>query len=202
MVTMPNILVVRGDFPARDVKELIAAVKANAGKFTYASSGYGSSLHLGAELFKLTTNTDIVHVPYTGSAPAVTALLGGHVDMIFDTMPSIWPSVATGKLRALGVASLARTPAAPELPAIAETLPGFDVTSWEGMLAPTGTPAEVVAKIADEIGRIARDPQFAASMLKLGAIAASSTPPEFSAFINNDYAKWQRVVKEAGIKVE
>jgi tripartite-type tricarboxylate transporter receptor subunit TctC len=122
--------------------------------------------------------------------------------MIFDTMPSIWPSVATGKLRALGVASLARTPAAPELPAIAETLPGFDVTSWEGMLAPTGTPAEVVAKIADEIGRIARDPQFAASMLKLGAIAASSTPPEFSAFINNDYAKWQRVVKEAGIKVE
>jgi len=202
MVTMPNILVVRGDFPARDVKELIAVVKANAGKFTYASSGYGSSLHLGAELFKLTTNTDIVHVPYTGSAPAVTALMGGHVDMIFDTMPSIWPSVATGKLRALGVASLARTPAAPELPAIAETLPGFDVTSWEGMLAPAGTPAEVVAKIADEIRRIARDPKFVESMLKLGAIAASSTPQEFSTFINNDYAKWQRVVKEAGIKVE
>jgi tripartite-type tricarboxylate transporter receptor subunit TctC len=199
MATFPNILVVRGDFPAGNVKELIDAARSNPGKFTYASSGYGSSLHLGAELFKLTTNTDIVHVPYTGSAPAVTALLGGHVDMIFDTMPSIWPSVATGKL---GVASVARTPAAPELPAIAETLPGFDVTSWEGMLAPAGTSADVVAKIADEIGRIARDPQFAASLLKLGAIAASSTPPEFSTFINSDYVKWQRVVKEAGIKVE
>jgi tripartite-type tricarboxylate transporter receptor subunit TctC len=199
MATFPNILVVRGDFRAGNVKELIDAARSNPGKFTYASSGYGSSLHLGAELFKLTTNTDIVHVPYTGSAPAVTALLGGHVDMIFDTMPSIWPSVATGKL---GVASVARTPAAPELPAIAETLPGFDVTSWEGMLAPAGTSADVVAKIADEIGRIARDPQFAASLLKLGAIAASSTPPEFSTFINSDYVKWQRVVKEAGIKVE
>ena len=94
MATFPNILVVRGDFPAGNVKELIDAARSNPGKFTYASSGYGSSLHLGAELFKLTTNTDIVHVPYTGSAPAVTALLGGHVDMIFDTMPSIWPSVA------------------------------------------------------------------------------------------------------------
>ncbi len=202
LATFPNILVVRGDFPAATVKELIEAVKANPGKFTYASSGYGGSPHLAAELFKLTTGSDIVHVPYTGSAPAVTALLGGHVDMIFDTMPSIWPSVQTGKLRALGVASLKRTPAAPEVPAIAETLSGFDVTSWEGLLAPAGTPAEVVAKIADEIGRIAQEPQFVHSMLKLGAVAASSTPAEFSTFINNDYAKWQRVVREAGIKVE
>jgi tripartite-type tricarboxylate transporter receptor subunit TctC len=202
MATFPNILVVRGDFPAKDVRELIEAAKANPGKFTYASSGYGSSIHLGAELFKLTTKTDIVHVPYTGSAPAITALLGGHVDMIFDTMPSIWPNVQSGKLRALGVASLRRTAAAPELPAIAETLPGFDVTSWEGMLAPAGTPAEVVAKIADEIKRIAQEPQFGQSLVKLGAIAASSTPAEFTAFINADYARWQRVVKEAGIKVE
>ena len=196
LATFPNILVVRGDFPAATVKELIETVKANPGKFTYASSGYGGSPHLAAELFKLTTGTDIVHVPYTGSAPAVTALLGGHVDMIFDTMPSIWPSVATGKLRALGVASLKRTPAAPEV------LAGFDVTSWEGLLAPAGTPAEVVAKIADEARRTAQDPSFVQSLIKLGAVAASSTPAEFSAFINNDYAKWQRVVREAGIKVE
>ena len=202
LATFPNILVVRGDFPAATVKELIEAVKANPGKFTYASSGYGGSPHLAAELFKLTTGTDIVHVPYTGSAPAVTALLGGHVDMIFDTMPSIWPSVATGKLRSLGVASLKRTPAAPEVPAIAETLSGFDVTSWEGLLAPAGTPAEVVAKIADEARRTTQDPSFVQSLIKLGAVAASSTPAEFSAFINNDYAKWQRVVREAGIKVE
>jgi tripartite-type tricarboxylate transporter receptor subunit TctC len=202
ITAFPNILVVRGDFPASSVKELIDVVRANPGKFTYASSGYGGSLHLAAELFKLTTKTDIVHVPYPGSAPAVTALLGGHVDLIFDTIPSIWPSVQGGKLKALGVASLQRIPAAPDVPAIAETLPGFEVTSWEGILAPAGTPAAVVSKIADEIKRIAADPQFAQSLLKLGAVATSSAPEEFASFIANDYAKWQRVVREAGIKVE
>jgi tripartite-type tricarboxylate transporter receptor subunit TctC len=202
VATFPNILVVRGDFPATSVAELIAAAKTSPGKFTYASTGYGGSPHLAAELFKLTTGADIVHVPYTGSAPAITALLGGHVDLIFDTMPSIWPSVASGKLRALAVASRGRTPAAPELAAIAETLPGFDVTSWEGLLAPKGTPAAVVGKIADEIGRIAAEPQFAASLLKLGAVAVSNTPEEFARFIAADYAKWQRVVKAAGIKTE
>jgi tripartite-type tricarboxylate transporter receptor subunit TctC len=202
ITSFPNVLVVRGDFPAGNVKELIDVVKANPGKFTYASSGYGGSLHLAAELFKLTTKTDIVHVPYTGSAPAITALLGGHVDLIFDTIPSIWPSVQSGKLKALGVASLQRTPTAPEIPAIAETLPGFDVGSWEGILAPAGTPAPVVAKIADEIKRVAAEPSFVQSLLKLGALATSNTPEEFAAFINADYAKWQRVVKDAGIKTE
>src|SRR5712692_3538010 len=118
VTTFPNILAVRGDFPAVNVKELIEVVKANPGKFTYASSGYGGSPHLAAELFKLATKTDIVHVPYPGSAPAITALLGGHIDLFFDTMPSIWPSVQSGKLRALGVASLQRTPAASDIPAI------------------------------------------------------------------------------------
>jgi tripartite-type tricarboxylate transporter receptor subunit TctC len=108
VTVFPNILVVRNDFPATNVKELIEAARANPGKFTFASSGYGGSLHLAAELFKLTTKTDIVHVPFTGSAPAITALLGGHVDIIFDTLPSIWPTVQSGKLRALGVASLKR----------------------------------------------------------------------------------------------
>jgi tripartite-type tricarboxylate transporter receptor subunit TctC len=153
-------------------------------------------------MMKLDYHLNIVHVPYRGSAPAITALLGGHVDLIFDTMPSIWPSVASGKLRALAVASLERTPAAPDLPAVAETLPGFDVTSWEGILAPAGTPISVVAKIADEIKRVAAQPQFVAGLLKLGAVAASNTPQEFTRFIAGDYAKWQRVVKEAGIKTE
>ena len=202
ITVFPNILVVRADFPATSVKELIDVAKANPGKFTYASSGYGGSPHLAAELFKLTTGTDIVHVPFTGSAPAITALLGGHVDLIFDTIPSIWPSVASGKLRALAVASLKRAPSAPDIPAIAETLPGFDVTSWEGILAPKGTPDEVVAKIADDIRRAAAEPAFVESLTKLRAVATSNTPEEFARFIANDYAKWQRVVKEAGIKVE
>ena len=202
ITAFPNVLVVRGDFPAANVAELIAVVKANPGKFTYASSGFGGSLHLAAELFKLTTRTDIVHVPYAGSAPAITALLGGHVDLIFDTIPSIWPSVQAGKLRALAVAGAQRSAVAPELPAIAEILPGFDVTSWEGILAPAGTPPAVISKIADEIKRVVAEPQFAQGLLKLGAVATSNTPEEFAAFIQADYAKWQRVVKEAGIKVE
>lgn len=203
IATFPNILVTRADFPAANVAELIATAKTHPGRYTFASSGYGSSIHLAGELSKLTTGIDIVHVPYTGSAPAITALLGGHVDLIFDTMPSIWPSVRGGKLRALGLASLARTPAAPELPAIAETLPGFDVTSWEGLLVPVGTPAGVVSKIAGEIRRIAAAPAFATKLLELGAVATSSgTPEEFAAFIANDHAKWQRVVRAAGIKRE
>ena len=202
ITVFPNILVVRPEFPAASVKELVEVATANPGKFTYASSGYGGSPHLAAELFKLTTRTDIVHVPFTGSAPAITALLGGHVDLIFDTIPSIWPNVASGKLRALGVAGRTRAPSAPDIPAIAETLPGFDVTSWEGILAPKGTPDAVVAKIAEEIRRVAAEPAFAESLTKLGAVATSNTPEEFARFIANDYAKWQRVVKEAGIKVE
>jgi tripartite-type tricarboxylate transporter receptor subunit TctC len=202
ITVFPNILVVRADFPAASVKELIDIARANPGKFTYASSGYGGSPHLAAELFKLTAKTDIVHVPFTGSAPAITALLGGHVDLIFDTIPSIWPSVASGKLRALAVASPKRAPSAPDIPAIAETLPGFDVTSWEGILAPKGTPDAVVAKIADDIRRAAADPAFVESLTKLRAVATSNTPEEFARFIADDYAKWQRVVKEAGIKVE
>jgi tripartite-type tricarboxylate transporter receptor subunit TctC len=202
ITVFPNILVVRADFPAASVKELIDIARANPGKFTYASSGYGGSPHLAAELFKLTAKTDIVHVPFTGSAPAISALLGGHVDLIFDTIPSIWPSVASGKLRALAVASLKRAPSAPDIPAIAETLPGFDVTSWEGILAPKGTPDAVVAKIADDIRRAAAEPAFVESLTRLRAVATSNTPEEFARFIADDYAKWQRVVKEAGIKVE
>jgi len=202
ITVFPNILVVRTDFPATSVKELIEVAKANPGKFTYASSGFGGSPHLAAELFKLTTGTDIVHVPFTGSAPAITALLGGHVDLIFDTIPSIWPSVQNGKLRALGVASAKRATAAPGIPAIAETLPGFDVTSWEGILAPKGTPPAVVAKIAEEIRRVAAEPAFGEGLVKLGAGATSNTPEEFARFIADEHVKWQRVVKEAGIKVE
>ena len=186
----------------RTPAEKAEVAKANPGKFTYASSGYGGSPHLAAELFKLTTGTDIVHVPFTGSAPAITALLGGHVDLIFDTIPSIWPNVQNGKLRALAVASAKRAPSAPDIPAIAETLPGFDVTSWEGILAPKGTPEPVVAKIAEDIRRATAEPAFVESLTRLHAGATSNTPEEFTRFIADEYAKWQRVVREAGIKVE
>jgi tripartite-type tricarboxylate transporter receptor subunit TctC len=202
IATFPNILVVRPDLPAKNAAELIALAKASPGKYTFASSGYGSPLHLAGELFKIASGTDILHVPFTGSAPATAALLGGHVDMSFDTMPSIWSSVQAGKLRALGVASMQRTPAAPELPALGETLSGFGVTAWQGVLAPAGTPDAIVAKIAEEIKRIVGDPHFAKTMLELGAVMTSDTPVEFAAFMNEDHTKWQKVIREAGIKLE
>lgn len=202
VATFPNILVVRPDLPAKDAADLIALARANPGKYTFASSGYGSPLHLAGELFKIASGTDILHVPFTGSAPATAALLGGHIDMSFDTMPSIWSAVQAGKLRALGVASLQRTAAAPELPALGETLPGFGVTAWQGVLAPAGTPEAIVLKIATEIAQITKDPQFVRSMLDLGAVMTSDTPAAFGAFMREDYAKWQKVIGEAGIKVE
>ena len=202
IATFPNILVVRPDLPAKDVGELVALAKASPGKYTFGSSGYGSPLHLAGELFKLTTGTDLLHVPFTGSAPATNALLGGHVDMTFDTMPSVWSAVQAGKLRALGTASLRRTPAAPDLPAISETFPGYGVTAWQGVFAPAGTDPAVIAKISVDIRRIVEDPAFARSMLELGAVMVADTPAEFATFVADDYDKWRRVIREAGLKAE
>ena len=201
LCSFANILVVRPDLPARTVGELIALVRANPGKFTYASSGFGASPHLSAEWFKLMTKTDILHVPYTGSGPALPALLGGHVDMMFDTMPSVWPLVQEGKLRALGATTAARVPFVPDLPAIAETLPGFDVTSWLGIMVPAGTPLEIRSKISVELEEFLREPAVVARLKELGAVAASSTPAAFAAYVRQDYEKWRRVIGDTGIKL-
>ena len=202
LVTFPTILVVRSDLPVTNVAELVALLKANPGKYTYGTSGVGSNLHLTAELFKLTTSTDILHVPFRGSAPAVSALLGGHVDMSFDAMPSIWAVVKSGNLRALGVAGPARLSFAPDLSTVAETVPGFEVTAWEGILTPAGTPKAIVTKISEEIQRIGKDPEFVKNMLEVGAVVRTSTPDEFVAFMASDYSQWQEVINKVGIKVE
>jgi tripartite-type tricarboxylate transporter receptor subunit TctC len=202
LATFPSVLVVRRDLPAGNVQGLIDLAKAQPAKLTFASSGFGSSLHLAGEMFKLVAGVDIMHVPFSGSAPAVNALLGGHVDMSFDTMPSIWSQVQGGKLRALGVASTVRTPAAPELPPIGDTLPGFDVTAWQGLLAPAGTPDAIVGHIAHEVRGIAANPVFAKAMLDVGAVVTATTPAETEAFIRADYVKWQRVMRESGLTPE
>jgi tripartite-type tricarboxylate transporter receptor subunit TctC len=202
IATFPNILVVRADLPVKNVAELVALAKASPGKYTFASSGYGSPLHLAGELFKIVTGADLLHVPFTGSAPATAALLGGHVDMSFDTMPSVWSSVQAGKLRALGTASLQRTPAAPDLPAISETFPGYGVTAWQGVFAPAGTDSAIVARIAADIRRIVEDPAFAKSMLELGAVMVADTPAAFATFVADDYDKWKKVIGDAGLKAE
>jgi tripartite-type tricarboxylate transporter receptor subunit TctC len=200
--SFPNMLVVRPGVPAHTVQELIDLVRANPGKYSYASSGYGASPHLSAEWFKLITKTDILHVPFTGSAPAQPALLGGHVDMMFDTMPTVWPLVQEGKLRALGVTTAQRVPFAPDVPAIAETLPDYDVTSWLGIMVPAGTPADIKAKIAAPILAFIQDQAMVQKLVTLGAVAAKpNTPEDFTATLKRDYDKWGRVIRDTGIKL-
>ena len=202
IASFPNLLVVRPAIPATDVKSLIELVRAAPGKFSYASSGFGASPHLSAEWFKRLTKTDILHVPYTGSGPALPALLGGHVDMMFDTLPSVLPLVQEGKLRALGVTTAERVPFLPDLPAIAETLPEFDVTSWLGIMVPAGVPADIRAKIAAPLATFVKEPAIVKRLQELGAVAATiNTPQQFDAWIRRDYEKWRRVIQETGIKI-
>jgi tripartite-type tricarboxylate transporter receptor subunit TctC len=202
VASFPNLLVVRPAVPATDVRQLIDLLRANPGKYSYASSGFGASPHLSAEWFKLVTKTDVLHVPFTGSAPALPALLGGHVDLMFDTLPSVLPLVQEGKLRALGVTTAERVPFLPNIPAIAETLPDFDVTSWLGVVVPAGTPAEIRARIAAPLADFIREPAVVARLRDVGAVAAKpNTPEEFAAWMRRDHDKWGRVVRETGIKL-
>ena len=202
VASFPNLLVVRPAVPATDVRQLIDLLRASPGKLSYASSGFGASPHLSAEWFKLITKTDVLHVPFTGSAPALPALLGGHVDLMFDTLPSVLPLVQEGKLRALGVTTAERVPFLPNIPAIAETLPDFDVTSWLGIVVPAGTPAEIRARIAASLAEFIREPAVVARLRDVGAVAARpNTPEEFAAWMRKDHDKWGRVVHETGIKL-
>ena len=200
--TFPNVLVVRPGLGVKSINELIERVRASPGKYTYASTGYGSSTHIAAEWFKLETKTDILHVPFTGSSAALPALLGGHVDMMFDVVATIWSQVRDGKLVALGVGSLQRLAFAPDLPTIAETLPGFDVSSWIGLALPAGTPPEIIKKSSDVILTAMQDPAVIERMKTIGAVADVKGPAEFRAFMKADYDKWQRVIKANGISVD
>jgi tripartite-type tricarboxylate transporter receptor subunit TctC len=185
----------------KTIPELIALLRASPGKYTYASTGYGATSHIAAEWFKLETKTDILHVPFTGSAAALPSLLGGHVDMMFDVVATMWPQVESGKLVALGVGSTTRLPFAPNVPTIAETLPGFEVSSWIGVALPAGTPPEIIKKSSEVILEAMKDPGVIERMRALGAIAAVKNPAEFRAFMQADYEKWRRVIKANNIKI-
>jgi len=194
---IPNMLVVNPKkVPVASVAELIKYLKDNPGKLNFASSGPGSSIHFAGELFKLMTQTQMTHVSYRGSAPALTDLLAGSVDLIFDNMPVVWPQVQQGNLRTLGVASLERTPLAPQVPAIAETLP-FEAVSWVGIVAPAGTPPAIVDRISQAFGAAVLRPEITSRLQELGY-----TPAEFTQFIRDDRAKWQRVAREANLSAK
>ncbi len=200
---IPNMLVVNPrKAPVASVAELVKYLKDNPGKLNFASSGPGSSLHFAGELFKLMTHTQMTHVPYRGSAPALNDLLAGSVALVFDNMPVVWPQVQQGNLKALGVATRERTPLAPEVPAIAETVPGFEAVSWIGIVAPAGTPPAIVEKISEGFGAAALRPDVVARFSELGFMPARNTPSEFTQFIRDDRAKWQRVAREADLSAK
>ena len=203
VAAVPNILVVNPSIPARNLTEFIAYAKAHPGQLNYSSPGAGSGAHLAGELFKSTTGVDMVHIPFNGIAPAVTAVLGGQVQLMFAGAPAVLQHVQTGKLRALGVASLKRIAAAPELPTLSESgLTGFDVTSWYSIVAPAGTPPEIVARLQTEIAKALREADVREKLAAQGAEPIGNSPAEFAVMIRTETAKWSQIVKSAKITVE
>ncbi len=198
-----GLLVLHPSVPVKTVKELIALAKARPGQLSYASAGNGTASHLAGELFKSMARVDMVHVPYKGNVPAITDLIAGQTSLLFATMPTVMPQVQAGRLKALAVASAARSQAAPELPTIAEAaLPGFEVTNWIGIFAPAGTPREIVNRLNGETVRIMQSPDIQKRLANEGARFTPRTPDEFTAFVKAEIAKWAKVIKTAGIRVD
>ena len=202
LVRTPNVMEVTPSFPAKTVAEFIAYCKANPGKINMASSGSGTSVHLSGELFKSMTGCNMLHVPYKGAGPALTDLMGGQVDVIFDNLPSSIGHIKSGKIRALAVTSAERDPSLPDVPTVAETVPGYEATAWFGIGMPKGTPKDVVEKINAEVNRALVDPKMRARLAELGGKPIAGTPEDFGKVIAAETAKWEKVVISSGAKVE
>jgi tripartite-type tricarboxylate transporter receptor subunit TctC len=201
--TAPIVLMVNPSVPVKDVSELIALAKKEPGKILFASAGIGSTNHLSGELFKSMANIDIAHVPYRGAGPAMNDLVGGHVTMFFDLMPSSLPQIKGGKVRALANAGAKRATALPDVPTVAEQgLPGFDASSWFGVVAPVKTPAPVLAKLTAEIEKIMKDPEVIARIHELGAEPGNLTGKAFADFMQRETAKWGEVIRKSGARAD
>jgi tripartite-type tricarboxylate transporter receptor subunit TctC len=200
---VPNALVVHPSVPANNVKELIALAKSRPGQLAYASTGAGQSTHLSAELLKVTAGINMIHVPYKGSAPALTDMVAGQVSVMFDNMPSVLPFIKSRRLKPLAVSSAARSRALPEVPTVAESaLPGFDVTVWFAVLAPAATSRDIVNRLNAEIVKAIKTPDMRERFAQQGADPIGNTPEESAAVIKRDLAKWAKVVKDANIKLD
>ena len=201
LVTVPIVVVVNPGVPVRTVPELIDYARRNPGKLAYGSAGSGGSTHLVAEMFKARAGVDILHVPYKGSAPAVADLVGGQVQLMFDTLLTATPHIKSGRLRLVAAATAARLEAFPDTPTIAEAgLAGFDGASWFCLLVPAKTPPEIVERLSRDLARVVREPAVRARLVEQGAEPVGGTPEELAAFIRAEQAKWGAVVREAGIK--
>jgi tripartite-type tricarboxylate transporter receptor subunit TctC len=199
----PNLLVVNPSVPAKSVTELVALAKAKPGTINYASTGSGTSNHISMELFKLMTGTSITHVPYKGSGPAVTDLLGGQVQVMFDNVPNVLQHVRAGKLRALGVSGMTRSPLAPDVPTVNESgVPGYEVGVWFGLAAPAGTPRDVIDKLNAEVTKMLALPEVKQRFLAQGVEAVGGTPAEAAEHVRTQMAKWSKVVAASGAKID
>jgi tripartite-type tricarboxylate transporter receptor subunit TctC len=202
IASAPNLLVVNNDLPVKTVAELITYMKANPDKLSFGSPGIGTSVHVSGELFKSMTGTQMQHVPYKGRQFAIPDLVGGQIQVMFDNMPSALPMAKEGKIRALAQTTARRSQAAPDVPTVAETVPGFEATTWFAMFAPAGTPRDVVQRLNAELQRVFKLPDVAERLKTLGLEPWLSTPEELSAYQAREIVKWAKVVKDSGAKAD
>jgi len=203
LVSFPNLLIVNPKLNVKNVPELIAYLKANEGKVNYGSSGIGTSSHLSVVMFEQAIGTKMTHIPYKSTGDVVNSMLGGNIDLAIDSMTTVWPHAKQGTVRALGVSTPGRSATAPDVPAIAETVKGFEAVAWQGLFAPAGTPKPVVDKLAAEARRIWKLPEVVKALENVGADSALSESPEaFTSFTRAERAKWAEVVKAAGVKIQ
>jgi tripartite-type tricarboxylate transporter receptor subunit TctC len=203
IASLPNVLVVNPDkIKANNVEELIAFLKTEPGKHTYASSGVGTSIHLAGELLATKAGIKITHVPYKGSSQAILDVVAGHVDMMFDNIPTAAQQVKAGKVKALAVTSLEKADLLPDVPTMASVIPGFEATSWHGLFAPPGTPPEIVEKLSEEVQAIIAEPAMQEKLKAMGVTPVGNTSAEFQAFIDKETAKWAEVIKAANVPLQ
>ncbi|NYT22435.1 tripartite tricarboxylate transporter substrate binding protein [Alcaligenaceae bacterium] len=202
LLSIPNVLIVKKSLDINTVAEFIEYCKENPGKLVFASSGNGTSQHLAGEMFMMETGVKYLHVPYKGAAPAMNDLLGGHVDFMFDNLPAAAQQIRAGTVRALGVTSEKRSPAFPDLPAISETVPGFDVRSWFGLMGPAGMSSEVVQKLHEQMVTVFSDPALQERVASLGGVPDVTDPQSFNAYVMQEMDRWAKVVEASGAKIE
>ena len=202
LVRFPNLLFVNPRLPAKTVPELIAYLKANPGKVNYGSSGLGTSSHLSTVMFALATGSKMTHIPFRSTAEVVNNMIGGQIELATDSMTTTWPFAQAGSVRALAVTTPQRATAAPDLPTIGETLPGYEATAWQGLFAPAGTPRAIIDAIAAEVNQVWKSPDVSKALQAVGAEPVTTTPDEFTQYTKTERAKWGEVVKAAGVKIE
>jgi tripartite-type tricarboxylate transporter receptor subunit TctC len=202
LIRFPNVMEVNPSVPAKTVSEFVAYAKANPGKINYASSGNGSTIHMSAELFKMMVGVDLMHVPYRGGAPALTDMLAGQVQVMFDNLPTSIEHIRAGKLRPLAITSATRSELLPDVPTLADFVPGYESSAWYGVGAPKGTPAEIIDRLNKEINAMLVDPRMMARIAEMGATRIAGTPADFGKLVAEETEKWGKVVRFSGAKAE